>query len=285
MNPDISRRKLAVRLRRAIVAAVLVASAIAAVIVPTTPAHASGSLQGPPVTTASSRSGDTAEGKVCKQRGTGYRLEGRSTTRSHPGGIGVPTAGPANTYVTAPAGGGQNNAIGAHPSAHRTTGGAHHQGGYDLALDVAVVPDQDGYVDPGDQFLVSVLVTNEGNISSGTHELTLYIAEGTGLNNNPAWTDNGDGTATLTKTIEIGPGESVTYVAPHTAYAPGPFSIAGAEVSTDDGDDIDSTPDAVNDDLETEDDHDLDPLPIRNSFDSPQAGLDPEEYWGHHQWC
>ena len=138
---------------------------------------------------------------------------------------------------------------------------------YDLALELDPKPDQDGVVDVGDEVSLSVTVTNEGNVSSEDYEVTLYIPAGTVLND-PAWTASADGTtATLNATEKLEPGDTLKYTVLLEATEPGPKEFAAAEISADSGDDVDSVPDAINDDVPSQDDHDETTLTVREVYD------------------
>ncbi len=121
-------------------------------------------------------------------------------------------------------------------------------GSYDLALtkvytsDTAGAP-TDGVVEPGADVVFTITVTNQGTIDAATFAVTDYLPAGFVLND-AAWTDNGDGTATIAGgPLAAGASVDITITLTADAVAAGDV-VNWAEISSDDGDDIDSTPDA-----------------------------------------
>ena len=132
-------------------------------------------------------------------------------------------------------------------------------------------------VAPGDSVTFTITVENQGVVDAASIALTDFVADGLTLND-AGWTDNGDGTATLNTPIAaLAAAESTTVDITFTVDADANGTIDNfAEISgATDGNgnvvaDIDSTPDAVNDDAfitdddttgnglagEDEDDHD-----------------------------
>ena len=85
-------------------------------------------------------------------------------------------------------------------------------------------------------------MTNQGTLDAGTFDVIDFFPPGFVLND-PAWTDNGDGTATFTGG-PLAAGDSVDITITLTAEtAPAGVVVNGAEISSDDANDIDSTPD------------------------------------------
>ena len=120
-------------------------------------------------------------------------------------------------------------------------------GEFDLALSKVYTSDDfgdttDGEIAPGSDVTFTITVENQGTIDTAGSDVTDFLPAGFTLND-PAWTDNGDGTATI-GTGPIAVGGSVDIPITMTAgAAPGDF-VNWAEISADDGVDIDSTPDA-----------------------------------------
>ena len=118
---------------------------------------------------------------------------------------------------------------------------------FDLALTKVYASDNsgastDGVIAPGADVTFTITVENQGTIDATTFDVTDYLPAGFTLND-AAWTDNGDGTATANGG-PLASGESVdidiTMIA--GAVVPGSY-VNWAEISSDDGDDVDSTPD------------------------------------------
>ncbi len=111
---------------------------------------------------------------------------------------------------------------------------------YDLAL-VKTVASGDEVIAPGEDVTFTITVTNQGTLDATTFTITDYIPTGFTLNDSD-WTANG-----TTPTYTAGPlpaGDSVDIDITLTADAditPGDH-VNWAEISADDGDDVDSTP-------------------------------------------
>jgi len=144
---------------------------------------------------------------------------------------------------------------------------------YDLALTIVQGPTQDPVVSVGDSVLQHINVINQGTVSSGDYELTVYIPDGLELDDN-AWTDNGDGTATLTDGEKVDAGNTVKIPVNFKAVAESAKDHTFAEISADSGADADSTADADNGGFdespsntdnsedEGEDDHDFETITV-----------------------
>ncbi len=124
---------------------------------------------------------------------------------------------------------------------------------YDLALTQVYTSDTfanttDGVIEQGSDVTFTITVTNQGTADATSFEVTDYLPAGFTLND-PAWNDNGNGTATIAGgPLLAGDSTDITITLTATSVAPGDF-VNWAEISTDDGDDIDSTPNAdVSDD-------------------------------------
>ncbi len=164
---------------------------------------------------------------------------------------------------------------------------------FDLALIKIIVPGQLGVFSEGDDVSFRIQVTNQGNVPADNIEIIDYLPECTTLND-PDWTDNGDGTASILLSVANGgltglltPNQSVTVdITIQLGDCPGGEHINWAEISggTDGagnpGDDVDSTPDTDpdNDPFDTdndntgdgtadEDDHDPELFLVEEVFD------------------
>ncbi len=148
---------------------------------------------------------------------------------------------------------------------------------FDLALVKRLADGQSGSVKPGDTVVFTIEVMNQGTIDATDIVLTDYIPSGLTLNDT-AWTDNGNGTATLTTPMtSLAAGASTTV---NVTFTVATDATAGdinnaAEITSAKDDkgadvtDIDSTPDndpvnekGVTDDVVDnsngdEDDHDI----------------------------
>ncbi len=119
---------------------------------------------------------------------------------------------------------------------------------FDLALTKVYTSDTfgdptDAVIDTGAEVTFTITVFNQGTVDAGTFDVTDFLPVGFTLND-AAWTDNGDGTATITGG-PLAAGASVDIDITMTAgvVAPGGY-VNGAEISADDGNDADSTPDS-----------------------------------------
>ena len=155
---------------------------------------------------------------------------------------------------------------------------------FDLALAKVYTSDSvgdpaDGVVETGGDVTFTITVFNQGTLDAGTFDVTDYLPAGFDLND-PAWTDNGDGTATITGG-PLAAGASIDFTITMTANgAVDGDHVNWAEISSDDGNDIDSTPDVdpaddaqpagpgaptdneVNNAAGDEDDHDPAPISV-----------------------
>jgi len=114
----------------------------------------------------------------------------------------------------------------------------------------------DGIIAAGDDITFTITVHNQGTVDAANIEITDYIPTGLELASNTTWTGNTDGTAATT-IAAIPAGESVDVDITLVADDPtlGDHTNT-AEISNDNGTDIDSTPNAdINTDGD-EDDHD-----------------------------
>ena len=127
---------------------------------------------------------------------------------------------------------------------------------YDLALtqvyasDTAGTPN-DGFIAPGADVTYTIEVANQGTVGANSFELTNYLPLGFTLNDSN-WTFNNDasatsgGTATFDFTSNLAPGSSTQIAITLNAVDPLASDMVNwAEISSDDGDDVDSTTDTV----------------------------------------
>ena len=119
---------------------------------------------------------------------------------------------------------------------------------FDLALQKVYTSDtfantSDAIIEQGGDATFTITVTNQGSQDATSFEVTDYLPAGFVLND-AAWTDNGDGTASISGgPLAAGATEDITITMTADSVAPGEF-VNWAEISSDDGDDVDSTPDA-----------------------------------------
>ena len=116
---------------------------------------------------------------------------------------------------------------------------------FDLALIKVLAVGQAPVIIPGDDVTFTITVTNQGTIDAGTFEVTDFLPAGFTLND-AAWTAGAGNTATYTGG-PLAAGASTTVDITMTADAnitPGDF-VNWAEISSDDGDDIDSITDDI----------------------------------------
>lgn len=177
-------------------------------------------------------------------------------------------------------------------------GGAANADTFDLALIKQLADGTNlATVAPGDAVTFTITIENQGAVDAANIEVTDFVPAGLTLADD-SWTDNGDGSAALSTPIAaLGAGESTTVDINFTVDADAEGTIDNfAEISaaTDANgtvvNDIDSTPDAVNDDLfETdddttgngltggdEDDHDRAQLEIVAPEPAPEPEPEPE---------
>ena len=118
---------------------------------------------------------------------------------------------------------------------------------FDLALTKVYTSDTagdttDGVIVPGADVTFTITVENQGTIDATTFDVTDFLPAGFTLND-AAWTDNGDDTATIAGgPLAAGASTDIT-ITMTAGTATGDF-VNWAEISSDDGNDIDSTPDA-----------------------------------------
>jgi len=121
---------------------------------------------------------------------------------------------------------------------------------YDLALTTMLAPGYSSTVNVGDEVGFSTTVYNQGEEEACNVEVTAYIPIGMSLSNNPLnsiWTVNGNlATTTINTCIQPGGAETVNiYLTLDTAVSGSSIDFY-AEISMDDGDDIDSNADNSN---------------------------------------
>ncbi len=123
---------------------------------------------------------------------------------------------------------------------------------YDLALITTLAPGYNSVVNVGDEVGFSTTVYNQGEVQACNVEVTAYIPVGMSLSNNPLnsiWTVDGYiATTTINSCIEPGGAASVNIYLTLDAEVEGANLNFYAEISMDDGEDIDSTADGMNDD-------------------------------------
>ena len=105
----------------------------------------------------------------------------------------------------------------------------------------------DGVIAPGTDVTFTITVFNQGSVDSNSFEVTDFIPAGFVLSatspDSAAWTDNGDGTASIAGgPLAAGDDVDIDITLTADSVAPGEF-VNWAEISSDGGDDIDSTPD------------------------------------------
>ena len=121
-------------------------------------------------------------------------------------------------------------------------------GTFDLALTKVYTSDTygdttDGLVANGFDVTFAITVTNQGTIDAATFEVTDFLPAGFVLND-ADWTDNLDGTATFVGgPLPVGSAATIDITLTATSAALGDL-VNWAEISADDGDDVDSDPDA-----------------------------------------
>ncbi len=158
---------------------------------------------------------------------------------------------------------------------------------YDLALVKKLSSSTPGPFKSGDTVMFNIVVTNQGNVDSGNITLTDYIPAGLTLSDSN-WTQSGNIATRTLSNIAAGASRKVTIT--FTIDQNAPTTIKNyAEISEDDGDDCDSTPDNTNgngsgestglvdDSIGTgcqpggdEDDHDVEVITV----DTPQDNYD-----------
>ena len=112
---------------------------------------------------------------------------------------------------------------------------------FDLALTKVLSTGQASVIEPGDDVDFTITVENQGTIDAASFEVTDFFPAGFTLND-AAWTDNGT-TATFTGGPLAAGASTDINITMTAGTATGDF-VNWAEISSDDGNDIDSTPDA-----------------------------------------
>jgi len=117
---------------------------------------------------------------------------------------------------------------------------------YDLALIKTV--SSPGPFFPGDDVLYTITVYNQGNMPANDIEITDYIPSGLSLsgNDNNGWTVSGSTATTTIPTIVSGGTYILNILLTISDTASTGDYVNYAEISGDDGDDVDSTPDSDN---------------------------------------
>lgn len=146
---------------------------------------------------------------------------------------------------------------------------------FDLALQKNLNAELTTTIEVGSDVVWTITVTNEGTVDAENVEVSDYLPAELTLND-PAWTDNGDSTATYNTLLFIPVGGSVTIdiITTLTQSFDGRI-INVAEITSDDDDDVDSTPD---NEVEGEDDQDDDGIEILGGqLPPPEDPPDDEE--------
>jgi|GEM_PF-1317259 len=142
---------------------------------------------------------------------------------------------------------------------------------FDLALIKQLASTQASTVDPGDDVTYTITLINQGEINADSITVTDYIPTGMSLAAGSAWTDNMDGTAFIVLSVANGGLNAVlganggtatvdldlTVDSPYTGTATLTNTAEISAAQDDEGNaqqDIDSTPDAMNNDIFTDDD-------------------------------
>jgi uncharacterized repeat protein (TIGR01451 family) len=113
------------------------------------------------------------------------------------------------------------------------------------------VANADGPLKVGDQVTVTIGVRNQGNLDSGAYEVTDEVPDGFSVVSisNGGTRDGGFIRWAPEVTEQLTPGEQATYtVVLRLDTVPATVEAPRAEISADSGDDVDSTPDALNND-------------------------------------
>jgi len=124
-----------------------------------------------------------------------------------------------------------------------------NEGIYDLALFKDISPNitnanNDMYC-PGDDVMFSIAIYNQGEVDAYNIEITDYIPEGFSLsvNDNFGWVADGDVATNIISFLAAGDRTGLSILLTIDPGHPGGPVVNYAEISADDGDDIDSTPD------------------------------------------
>jgi len=129
---------------------------------------------------------------------------------------------------------------------------------------------------PGNDVMFIITVTNQGSVSAYNTEIIDYIPDGFSLSNNDinGWTSNGTIAMNIITFLEAGQSVDVPIVLTIGSDHPGGTVTNIAEISSSDGEDIDSTPDTdPNNDEDAEDDHDSEEITILEDC-VPNQGFD-----------
>jgi len=122
------------------------------------------------------------------------------------------------------------------------------EGTYDLALVKGISTDLPGPYCPGDEIMLSIAVYNQGDIDAYNIEITDYLPEGMTLspNDNNGWMVNGSVATNIVSFLPAGGAIGLSIVLIIDPDFTGSTLLNYAEISEDDGNDIDSTPDSDN---------------------------------------
>jgi len=148
---------------------------------------------------------------------------------------------------------------------------------FDLALIKGVSTDLPGPYCPGDVVQFSIAVYNQGDIDAVNVEITDYIPEGMTLANDPrnsAWTDNGSTATTIIPSLVAGSATGLSIWLMIDPDYTGSSIINYAEISEDNGDDIDSNPDNVL----GNDSGGVPNSPTDNTIQGVKGGLDEDDH-------
>ena len=136
---------------------------------------------------------------------------------------------------------------------------------YDLALTKGLSPTTPGPFQPGSTVAFTITVSNEGSIPAANVVVEDRVPTGltiTGFDaNGSSVINNGNGTYTV-PTLAVGQSVSFTVITQINSNFYGSSLTNEAEIVTDNGDDIDSTPD---NDVPTEDDQDDETVPVNQT--------------------
>ena len=115
---------------------------------------------------------------------------------------------------------------------------------FDLALRKTVAGGATSFV-PGDIIPFAITVINQGSVDATNVEVTDYIPAGLELADD-TWTTSGDNAVRIIENLPAGQSVPLSLNLRVSADATAGSTINWAEISSDEGDDIDSTPDADN---------------------------------------
>lgn len=119
---------------------------------------------------------------------------------------------------------------------------------YDLALIKGISTDLPGPYCHGDDVMLSIAVYNQGDVDAYNIEVTDYLPAGTSLsvNDNNGWMVNGSNATNVISYIPAGGVVGLSIILTIDPDFSGSTLLNYAEISADDGDDVDSTPDSDN---------------------------------------